>query len=50
MNKQDVEVLRQALKSASPHYPGFENEAMQRSIDELCDLAIKSILYSQEKS
>ena len=43
MTRADVELLRMALKSVSPHYPGFNNEAMLKNIDELCDMAIKSL-------
>jgi hypothetical protein len=43
MDRKAVETMRRSLKAVSPFYPGFNNEAMQKSIDELCDMAVKSI-------
>lgn len=44
MKKEDIEMIRKCLLAASPHYPGFEQEAMQRNINELCDMAQLSLI------
>jgi hypothetical protein len=46
MSEADIETMRMALLSASPHYPGFENNAMKKSINELCDLALLGIKHN----
>jgi hypothetical protein len=43
VDARDIELLRTALKSVSPHYKGFITEAMLRNIDELCDMALDSL-------
>ena len=43
MKTEDIEMMRKCLLAASPHYPGFEQEAMQRNINELCNMAQHSL-------